>query len=295
MNLANQFVQIHVFKVKAEVVALDSSNLQHFFHLIIEPMNLFFDDLGVSNEARVGLNRLTFCKHIGRNIDGRNRRFELVGHVVDEVFLEFGKLFLPQNDENRVHKKRHREQHQRGKKQNQAHVGKHRRAPIWEPHRKIIEKTRLSMLPKRLFQIHRFLVVAVINEFSVNHFVGRAIKNAVLKIFFERDGFEVFFEIKLQIFGLERVVDVDDVIIRRRLFDKILVRQLDLTRLRHLASGFEECVIDAVAELFFLNIVLPQNPIALDSQNAQNSQRSEQNDGSRRSICGARDCNGPRA
>src|SRR6185437_7528769 len=88
-------MRVQWFPVQLLFLPVQQGGLQDRFNLFIHPLVLFLDDPCEIFRFFAVMHHLLVPQRIYGKRDGRQRRFELMGHVVDEIVLYLTELFLP--------------------------------------------------------------------------------------------------------------------------------------------------------------------------------------------------------
>ena len=109
-GLLQQLVQVELLFLERHRLSVEHRHLQHFLHEETQSFRLVVDDAA---QMFLHLRTLRHCfvtQHLRSQRDAADRRLQLVRHVVDEVILDFGIAFLPEDDHDGKDKRD--EQHQ---------------------------------------------------------------------------------------------------------------------------------------------------------------------------------------
>ena len=90
-------VSIKLLHLQCYVVVVEEAHLQDFLYLIAKATCFAVDDVAKSLISLFALVHTLVCKHLRSDGNGRDRRLELVCHVVHEVILHFADALLPYN------------------------------------------------------------------------------------------------------------------------------------------------------------------------------------------------------
>src|ERR1700722_530957 len=93
-GLFDEQLGVEVFLADGKVPGLDGGSPQEPLDLLLQVLRLVADDGGIAFQALRLLGDGPLREYIGGDLHNSQRRFELVGEVVDKVFLRLGEEFL---------------------------------------------------------------------------------------------------------------------------------------------------------------------------------------------------------
>ena len=259
-----------------EIAPFDLGQLQDLFHLVIQSLVLFPDDAGVAEQALILLYHRVGEEHIGRDLDCRDGGFELVGHVVDEILLQFRQPLLPQDHKHGIGKEKDNDQQDGRKEDRQLHLAEQIAGPGGELHAEIVGEL---VIFRQIAQLQVFLlsgrVAAVV---AVDHLVGRAIIDGVFKVHVEGQALEFLLQEVLQAVGVDLALDVDDVVVGGAAVDDVSGRKLSVVEFHQATGHFVEGQVDLFVEFLLVDIPGTHHPVSLNADNADNGNSAQDHD-----------------
>ena len=97
----DEFVHVDLRHVEVSLLVLVHAELQHLLHLEPQALRLVVDGRCQAAQHLGRLGHGVVVQHLRRQRDGRERRLELMRHVVDEVVLHLRKFLLAEDENHR--------------------------------------------------------------------------------------------------------------------------------------------------------------------------------------------------